>query len=148
MSHSKFLGELGVSSNATLEEIKSAYRKLSKETHPDLNKSPDASKRFIAITEAYEWLIVNHGKPSPKSKEKAPTPGIREQFYRQLLTANRVNIINHPESIIKYDATINFEVDNSGTINFKINIDAGTVLPYTTFVKSKAFTYEIRIVCL
>lgn len=47
---------LGVNKNATLQEIKTAYRKLTLKFHPDRNSSPDASKIFIEITEAYEVL--------------------------------------------------------------------------------------------
>lgn len=47
---------LGVSRNATADEIKSAYRKLAKQYHPDLNKSPDAPEKFKEVTEAYETL--------------------------------------------------------------------------------------------
>lgn len=47
---------LGVSKNATKEEIKKAYRKLSKQYHPDINKEPDADKKFKEIAEAYEVL--------------------------------------------------------------------------------------------
>lgn len=44
---------LGLSSIATKEEIKKAYRKLALEFHPDKNKSPDAHEKFIEINEAY-----------------------------------------------------------------------------------------------
>ncbi|GEM_PF-1160261 len=47
---------LGVSSNATVEEIKKQFRKLAHQYHPDKNKSTDAASRFIEITEAYEVL--------------------------------------------------------------------------------------------
>lgn len=43
---------LGVSKNATKEEIKAAYKKLAKHYHPDLNKSPDATEKFKEINEA------------------------------------------------------------------------------------------------
>lgn len=44
---------LGLSSIATKEEIKKAYRKFALEFHPDKNKSPDAHEKFIEINEAY-----------------------------------------------------------------------------------------------
>ncbi|WP_445612731.1 molecular chaperone DnaJ [Geobacillus sp. YF-1] len=47
---------LGVSKNATKDEIKKAYRKLSKQYHPDINKAPDAAEKFKEIKEAYEVL--------------------------------------------------------------------------------------------
>ncbi len=47
---------LGVSRNATPEEIKSAYRKLALQYHPDRNKSPDAEEMFKGISEAYAVL--------------------------------------------------------------------------------------------
>lgn len=47
---------LGVSKNATAEELKRAYRKLALEWHPDRNKSSDAEQKFKEINEAYEVL--------------------------------------------------------------------------------------------
>lgn len=47
---------LGIGKNATPDQIKSAYRKLAKQYHPDLNKSPDAPAKFKEVTEAYEVL--------------------------------------------------------------------------------------------
>lgn len=47
---------LGLNQNATIEEIKKAYRKLAFEYHPDHNKSENASSFFREITEAYEIL--------------------------------------------------------------------------------------------
>lgn len=48
---------LGVSKNATEQEIKSAFRKKAKEFHPDLNKdNPDAAEKFKEAQEAYSVL--------------------------------------------------------------------------------------------
>lgn len=47
---------LGVSREATADEIKKAYRKLARELHPDVNPSEDASERFKLVTHAYDVL--------------------------------------------------------------------------------------------
>ncbi len=48
---------LGIGRSASEQEVKSAYRKLAKELHPDRNKdNPDAAERFSDITKAYDLL--------------------------------------------------------------------------------------------
>ena len=47
---------LGLSKNASDDDIKKAYRKLAKKYHPDVNKDADAEARFKEINEAYEVL--------------------------------------------------------------------------------------------
>ncbi len=50
---------LGVSKNASKDEIKDAYRKLAMQYHPDRNKAPDAEEKFKEISEAYAVLSDN-----------------------------------------------------------------------------------------
>lgn len=47
---------LGVSKNASESEIKSAYRKLARKHHPDIDKTAGATERFKEIGEAYQVL--------------------------------------------------------------------------------------------
>jgi len=47
---------LGVSENASADEIKKAYRKLARKYHPDINKDESAVDKFKEINAAYEVL--------------------------------------------------------------------------------------------
>ena len=48
---------LGVSKDASVNDIKLAYRRLARKLHPDLNKTdPKAKEKFIELQEAYEVL--------------------------------------------------------------------------------------------
>src|SRR5258705_10252693 len=47
---------LGVSRDASPEEIRRAYRALARKHHPDVNKEAGAEDRFKEISEAYEVL--------------------------------------------------------------------------------------------
>ncbi|KAJ7553237.1 hypothetical protein O6H91_06G089400 [Diphasiastrum complanatum] len=51
-----YYSTLGVSKNASKSEIKSAYRKLARQYHPDVNKEASAEKKFKEISNAYEVL--------------------------------------------------------------------------------------------
>ena len=55
---------LGVSPNASEKDIKSAYRKLAKQYHPDVNKDPGAEAKFKEISQAYEDIT----NPKPQQQ--------------------------------------------------------------------------------
>jgi hypothetical protein len=48
---------LNLPSDANLESIKKAYRKIALQIHPDVNEAPDAAEKFRELCEAYEILI-------------------------------------------------------------------------------------------
>ena len=56
MNNTEYYDRLGVSKNASQDEIKKAYRKLSKKYHPDINKEADAEQKYKDVQEAYETL--------------------------------------------------------------------------------------------
>jgi molecular chaperone DnaJ len=56
MADKDYYSILGISKDASQDDIKHAYRKMSKKYHPDINKEPGAEKKFKEINEAYEVL--------------------------------------------------------------------------------------------
>lgn len=56
MEYKDYYEILGVKRDATDAEIKSAYRKLARKFHPDVNKTKEAESKFKDINEAYEVL--------------------------------------------------------------------------------------------
>ncbi|MBL8900564.1 MAG: J domain-containing protein [Planctomycetes bacterium] len=68
---------LGVSRQASLEQIRAAYHRLARETHPDRNPSPDATRRFIAVHSA--WIALRDGVASHQRarREARENPTVR-----------------------------------------------------------------------
>ncbi|WP_346244290.1 molecular chaperone DnaJ [Shouchella clausii] len=56
MSKRDYYEVLGVDRNASVEEVKKAYRKLARKYHPDVNKEENAEAKFKEVKEAYDTL--------------------------------------------------------------------------------------------
>jgi len=79
---------LGLPVDSSVEDIKKAYRKLARLSHPDLNHSPGAAEQFIRATEAYEFLLANHVRI--KSDMEAYRQAMEDwRMYRQQVTRKR-----------------------------------------------------------
>jgi molecular chaperone DnaJ len=56
MTNRDYYDVLGIPKNASTEDIKTAFRKLARQYHPDVSKEPDAEEKFKEINEAYGVL--------------------------------------------------------------------------------------------
>ena len=61
---------LGLSQDATPREVKSAWRRLARAYHPDVNSDSDAAERFRQITEAFEeaWAAAHRPRPTVRRR--------------------------------------------------------------------------------
>lgn len=98
---------LGLSEGASSDEVKSAYRKLVKECHPDRNQDdPDAVKRFHEVQQAYEEI----NNPKPQTPPHNPFAGGGFHF----------------RSVIQMVAEIPLEVGfTGGKVNIALNSPNG-----------------------
>lgn len=82
---------LGVARDATEEEIRRAYRKLARQTHPDVDKTSGAGERFKRMNEAYEVLkdpvtrkrYDQLGANWKEGQEFTPPPDFQQEFRRR-----------------------------------------------------------------
>src|ERR1039458_807714 len=66
---------LGIRSDADFSEVKSAFRRLALQYHPDRNKGFEAEAKFNAITEAYSTIMISQGyQVRPRAIELKDVP--------------------------------------------------------------------------
>jgi molecular chaperone DnaJ len=107
---------LGVAANATNDEVKSAYRKLAKKYHPDVNKDPDAESKFKEVTKAYEDILNPPPAPPPQDHFGGFNPW---DFFRQ---QSHHMSLNTPVSISVSLTMKEAFIDVTKTINFTRSI--------------------------
>lgn len=102
MTPKEAFDELGLDETATLEDVKAAYRRRGKETHPDVHPDdPDAAAKFRRVTEAYDTL---------KEQLEAPDilTAVRSRMEKSRIfvladgTLENANHIKRPETPAQY----------------------------------------------
>ena len=75
--------ELGVSRDASSEEIRRAYRQVARRHHPDVNGNPGGPERFAAAARAYEILSDPAARARYDNRFPRPVP-IRQSLRRPI----------------------------------------------------------------
>jgi DnaJ-class molecular chaperone len=76
MTSPDYYRRLGVSPDASREEIHSAYRRLARRYHPDLNQGRDAGARFNELSDAYA-VLRDPARRARYDRSVAPTTAAR-----------------------------------------------------------------------
>jgi Ca-activated chloride channel family protein len=134
---------LGVSRDATPEEIRSAYFEAARRLHPDTNPDPDAQELFIQIQDAYEIL----SNPEKRAQYEAvlPPPDLSPPNISQTIQYSRSCLPRVTEAQLIYvlleltsipDPTVNV----SPPLNLCLVLDCSTSMqgPRMDMVKSNA----------
>lgn len=98
---------LGISEDATPEEIKRAYRRAARRVHPDINIKPGATELFLGIKEAYEVLIDPDIRVEyNRSRETRP----QKRFPVRITTQFNLSAIQHSEEKQVFYALLDLSV--------------------------------------
>lgn len=145
--HNHYLDVLELHEGASKAEIKSAYRRLSKRYHPDLNKSEDAQEKFVELNEAYKFLMDVGPRPQT-IQQSEPDYGYdpEAEAYRQWREKARAyarqqtrDAIRRQNELIKYLLRF-FNYATFVMLSFNILLEVDRHLPME---KESLFVKEI-----
>lgn len=75
---------LGIDRDATRAEVRRAWRRMAKRTHPDVDGSPEAARRFQRLRSAYREALrevdLRAGRPVRRSRPPKPAMPTRARF--------------------------------------------------------------------
>ena len=99
---------LGVAENASQDEIKKSYRKLSKQYHPDVN--PEGEEKFKDIAEAYDTLGDESKRQQYNQRKNNPFAGRGGNFdaqsiFEEMVNGGRRQNTKSPDKVISISMT-------------------------------------------
>lgn len=128
MDNNDYYSELGISPNASQDDIKKAYRTLAKKYHPDINKESGIENKFKRITEAYETL----SDPQKRKKYDAARVYSSSVYYSNTVSSFYSNLNS-------------FFRQNSTAVNLKDGKDIKKEITFTLEEISSGITKTIEI---
>ncbi|MCE1192172.1 MAG: J domain-containing protein [Acidovorax sp.] len=90
---------LGVPANATLADIKKAFRQKAAFYHPDRNAAADAAQRFQAVQKAYEVLSHEEARQAYDDNRRRNLLDDPLQTAQEIWQAYSARILSHPSAL-------------------------------------------------
>jgi Ca-activated chloride channel homolog len=136
---------LGVAPQATLDDIRSAYRAAARRLHPDANSHPGAARQFRDIAEAYETL----GDPTARDTyDKRRSDANRTYFTLRVTPSKRVvPLLSEPQVLyllVELIAERGHTSEKHDTpLNLTLVIDHSTSMNGVRLERTRAAAYQI-----
>lgn len=151
---------LGLERSASQDEIKKAYRNLSKQYHPDVN--PTGEARFKEIAEAYETLgdpakRAQYDNPRPAQPHFDPFSNFNDFSFGRMMDTSHLNVqvdrrFSLAELISGVDFVIEYRISKSGmsaggtedrSVRVKVDLTQNEY-PFTKVGQSDAIVLRVR----
>lgn len=151
---------LGLERSASQDEIKKAYRNLSKQYHPDVNSTGEA--RFKEIAEAYETLgdpakRAQYDNPRPAQPHFDPFSNFNDFSFGRMMDTSHLNVqvdrrFSLAELISGVDFVIEYRISKSGmsaggtedrSVRVKVDLTQNEY-PFTKVGQSDAIVLRVR----
>jgi DnaJ-class molecular chaperone len=155
-----YYAALGVNKTASQDEIKKAYRNLSKQYHPDVN--PDGEARFKDVAEAYETLgdpakRAQYDNPRPSQPNFDPFANFNDFSFGRVMDTSHLNVqvdkrFSLAELISGVDFVLDYKISKSGmsagsmedrSVRVKIDLTQNEY-PFTKVGQSDAIVLRVR----
>ena len=141
-----FYARLGLPIDATLEEIRSAYRELARRFHPDINEAPGETEFFLGVQEAYEVLADPRRRSVydsniPPELQALPELSIKSQYSRSIIPR-----IQEPQLIyvlLDLEARVEAQYTSFPPINICLIVDCSTSMQGTVMDTVKSTAIEL-----
>ena len=128
MTTDECLNILGCDVYTSLDDLKTAFRELSKKHHPDTTGNADSTQLRLVI-EAWTHLKQSNHRPKVKPKE---TKGLLK-FFRLLNKHDAELVVTLPLKTLEEDAVI---ICMWGSTEFNVHLEKGTTFPRTIEIKN------------
>ncbi|MEW6716188.1 MAG: VWA domain-containing protein [Chloroflexota bacterium] len=141
-----YYARLGVPRDATLEEIKEAFRDIARQLHPDVSPDPNATELFIKVQEAYKVLSTPQKRAAydvnlPPEATSAPKILVNTLYSREFIPP-----LDEPQLVyvlLDLLPTVAFEEREGSPLNICLVLDRSTSMHGKRMDTVKAAATEI-----